>query len=67
MRSFDINKLGSEYDKLKGSVVGDTLIRGILRVGDIIEIRPDEIIKDNNGKYKVKHIFENNIITSSRS
>ena len=57
IRSFDINKPGTEYDKLKGGVVRGTLIRGILRVGDIIEIRPGELIKDNNGKYKVKPLY----------
>ena len=39
-RSFDINKPGKEADELNGGVIGGTLVRGILKVGDEIEIRP---------------------------
>lgn len=39
-RSFDINVPGTEIDKLKGGVIGGSLIRGKLKVGDEIEIRP---------------------------
>ena len=48
-RSFDINKPGSRPDKLKGGVIGGTLVQGTLKLGDIIEIRPginDKKIKD---------------------
>ncbi len=45
-RSFDINKPGSKIDKLKGGVIGGTLIQGSLKVGDKIEVRPG--ISDNN-------------------
>ncbi len=39
-RSFDVNKPGTPPDKLKGGVIGGSIIQGILRVGDEIEIRP---------------------------
>ena len=39
-RSFDINKPGSPPKKLRGGVIGGSLIQGKLKVGDTIEIRP---------------------------
>ncbi len=39
-RSFDINKPGTEPEKLKGGVLGGSIVQGIFRVGDEIEIRP---------------------------
>ncbi len=39
-RSFDINKPGTEYNKILGGVLGGALKQGILKVGDKIEIRP---------------------------
>ncbi len=39
-RSFDINQPGTSIDKLKGGVVGGSLTKGILSVGDEIEISP---------------------------
>lgn len=49
-RSFDINKPGSRPSKLKGGVIGGTLVQGTLKIGDIIEISPginDRKIKDS--------------------
>ena len=40
VRSFDINKPGTEIENLVGGVAGGTLIKGVLRVGDEIAIRP---------------------------
>jgi len=40
LRSFDINKPGTSVDKLVGGVLGGSLMQGVLRVGDEIEIRP---------------------------
>jgi translation initiation factor 2 subunit 3 len=45
-RSFDVNKPGTPIDKLKGGVVGGSLVQGILKIGDEIEIRPGIKIKD---------------------
>ncbi len=40
LRSFDVNKPGTELADLKGGVLGGTLIQGVLRVGEEIELRP---------------------------
>ncbi len=39
-RSFDVNRPGTPIDGISGGVVGGSLIRGELSVGDEIEIRP---------------------------
>ena len=39
-RSFDINKPGSHPKKIKGGVIGGSLVQGTLKVGDTIEISP---------------------------
>lgn len=44
-RSFDINKPGTPPEKLKGGVVGGSLIQGVIRVGDEIEISPGVMIE----------------------
>ncbi|PIN89017.1 translation initiation factor IF-2 subunit gamma [Candidatus Pacearchaeota archaeon CG10_big_fil_rev_8_21_14_0_10_34_76] len=52
-RSFDINKPGTAPSNLKGTVLGGTLKRGKLKVGDEIEIKPGLTIKEANQiKYK---------------
>jgi len=41
VRSFEVNKAGQDdIDKLFGGVAGGSLIRGVLRVGQLIEVRP---------------------------
>ncbi|MCD6215914.1 MAG: translation initiation factor IF-2 subunit gamma [Candidatus Aenigmarchaeota archaeon] len=40
-RSFDINKPGTRPKDLKGGVLGGTIIRGVIKKGDEIEIRPN--------------------------
>jgi len=40
LRSFDINKPGTEVDDLRGGVLGGSIIQGTFSVGDEIEIRP---------------------------
>ena len=57
VRSFDNNYPGTEPDKLKGGVVGGTLTRGILRLGEVVEIRPGTISKKQNGEYEVQPLF----------
>lgn len=39
-RSFDINKPGSLPDQLRGGVVGGSIVRGVLKIGDDIEVTP---------------------------
>jgi len=40
VRSFDINKPGDDFKKLKGGVLGGSIKEGTLKVGDEIEIKP---------------------------
>lgn len=47
-RTFDINKPGTDWDKVIGGVLGGSLISGNLKVGDEIEIRPGIVWKENN-------------------
>ena len=50
-RSFDVNRPGAEIAKLNGGVVGGSIIRGRLKVGDEIEISPG-IASKNADKQK---------------
>lgn len=47
-RSFDINKPGITPEKLVGGVLGGSLKQGILKIGDIIEIRPGRNVVEKN-------------------
>lgn len=40
VRSFDVNKPGTPYDKIEGGVIGGSLLQGRFRVGDEIMILP---------------------------
>uniref|UniRef100_A0A7S2TP95 protein-synthesizing GTPase n=1 Tax=Lotharella oceanica TaxID=641309 RepID=A0A7S2TP95_9EUKA len=57
IRSFDVNKPGEEVDNLKGGVAGGSILRGVLKVGDEIEVRPGIIKKDKNGQMSSIPIF----------
>ena len=57
IRSFDINHPGTEADKLQGGVVGGTLTRGILRVGEVVEIKPGILSKNQNGENEVQTLY----------
>lgn len=50
IRSFDVNKPGEEVDDIKGGVAGGSIMQGVLRVGDVIEVRPGITFKDTRGK-----------------
>ncbi|KAF5209126.1 hypothetical protein E0198_004401 [Clavispora lusitaniae] len=39
IRSFDVNKPGAEIDDLKGGVAGGSILTGVFKIGDEIEIR----------------------------
>ena len=53
IRSFDINKPGDNYKKLKGGILGGTISEGILKIGDEIEIKPGlPITRDGKTTYK---------------
>ena len=47
-RSFDINRPGTDINKLNGGVFGGILKKGQLKVGDEIEIKPGLTIKKTN-------------------
>ena len=51
IRSFDVNKPGSEVDDLKGGVAGGSILRGVLMIGQEIEVRPGIVSRDSNGMY----------------
>lgn len=57
IRSFDVNKPGTEVEDLKGGVAGGSIIQGILKVGDEIEVRPGIVAKDAEGNVKCVPIF----------
>jgi len=58
IRSFDVNKPGSTVDSLKGGIAGGTLMQGILKIGDQVEIRPGITEKDENtGEISCTPIF----------
>ncbi|CAG8532961.1 4602_t:CDS:10 [Diversispora eburnea] len=57
IRSFDVNKPGAEVDELKGGVAGGSILRGVLKVGDEIEVRPGILTKDNEGQIHCRPIF----------
>ncbi|XP_066984047.1 eukaryotic translation initiation factor 2 subunit 3 [Macrobrachium rosenbergii] len=46
IRSFDVNKPGCEVEDLKGGVAGGSILRGVLKVDQEIEVRPGIISRD---------------------
>ena len=57
IRSFDVNKPGDSVDILKGGVAGGTILKGIIKLGDEVEIRPGRITKDSTGSTKCTPIL----------
>lgn len=57
IRSFDVNKPGSEIEDLKGGVAGGSILTGVLKLGDEIEIRPGLVTKDEQGRIQCRPIF----------
>jgi len=49
LRSFDVNRPGAEIESLVGGVLGGSVVKGELHVGDEIEISPG--LADDRGKY----------------
>ncbi len=47
-RSFDVNRPGTAPADLKGAVLGGTLTKGTLKVGDTLEIKPGLVVKEAN-------------------
>ena len=57
IRSFDVNKPGAEVSELKGGVAGGSILNGVLRLGQEIEVRPGIITKDAEGRTRCQPIF----------
>ena len=57
IRSFDVNKPGAEVNDLKGGVAGGSILRGVLRLGDEIEVRPGIVSKDSEDRIKCRPLF----------
>lgn len=58
IRSFDVNKPGEDAETLRGGVAGGTILKGVLKIGDEIEIRPGMIRKDSkSGQVTWKQIY----------
>ena len=45
-RSFDINRPGTKIEDLKGGVIGGSVLKGKIQIGDEIEIRPGLHLKE---------------------
>ncbi|KAF1775770.1 P-loop containing nucleoside triphosphate hydrolase [Phytophthora cactorum] len=48
---------GEDVENLKGGVAGGSILEGVLRVGDEIEVRPGIVSKDEEGKMTCVPIF----------
>jgi len=57
IRSFDVNKPGQEVQDLRGGVAGGSIIQGVLRVGQEIEIRPGIISRGKDGGMQCVPLF----------
>ncbi|KAL1894434.1 eukaryotic translation initiation factor 2 subunit gamma [Sporothrix stenoceras] len=67
IRSFDVNKPGSEVDDLKGGVAGGSILHGVLKLGDEIEIRPGLVTRDDAGNLNCTPIFSRIVSLNSES
>ena len=57
VRSFDVNHPGEEPQNLKGGVAGGTLVRGIIKLGETVEIRPGQSMVSPTGTTKLTPIL----------
>lgn len=55
----DVNKPGCEVDDLKGGIAGGSILKGVLKVCQEIEVRPRIVSKDREGKLMCKPTFSN--------
>ncbi len=63
-RSFDVNKPGTEPRDIRGGVVGGSLQRGKLEVGDTVEIRPGY---ERDGKWETIETTVQSVIHGNQS
>lgn len=59
IRSFDVNRPGQDVSNLQGGVAGGSILQGVLRVGDEIEVRPGIVTKkeDEEGRMVCSPIY----------
>jgi translation initiation factor 2 subunit 3 len=57
IRSFDVNHPGEEVHNLKGGVAGGSILQGVLRLGDEVEIRPGNTKRDADGRVRCTPIL----------
>ncbi|KAG5571078.1 hypothetical protein H5410_060844 [Solanum commersonii] len=57
VRSFDVNKPGCGINDMKGGVLGGTITKVVLKVNQIVELRPGIIEKNADGKTICKPIY----------
>ncbi|KAI4290828.1 translation initiation factor 2 subunit 3 [Pancytospora philotis] len=50
IRSFDINKPGAAIEDLQGGVIGGSLVTGMIRLADRIEVRPG-LVEKKEGRF----------------
>ncbi len=67
IRSFDVNKPGAEIDELKGGVAGGSILHGVIKLGDEIEIRPGIVTRDEKGNIKCTPIFSRIVTLNSEN
>jgi translation initiation factor 2 subunit 3 len=56
LRSFEVNKPGTDVDDILGGIVGGSIVQGKFRVGDQIEIQPGIPVQEG-GKTKYERIL----------
>ncbi|XP_074284544.1 eukaryotic translation initiation factor 2 subunit gamma-like [Silene latifolia] len=57
IRSFDVNKPGYNIDDIRGGVAGGSILKGVLKVNQKIEVRPGIVVKDANGNIHCTPIY----------
>ena len=67
IRSFDVNKPGADIDELKGGVAGGSILHGMLKMGDEIEIRPGIVTRDDKGNLRCTPIFSRIVSLNSEA
>ena len=56
LRSFEVNKPGTDVDDLVGGVIGGSIVQGVFHVGDQIEIKPGISVQEG-GKTKYERLL----------
>ena len=56
LRSFEVNKPGTEIDDLVGGVIGGSIVQGVFQIGDQIEIKPGIAVQEG-GKSRYERLL----------